>query len=52
MHLVAPGEDLGQARERVYEALAHIGLRGSQYRRDIAQAAAAGEIATPGRMAP
>ena len=52
LSVVAPGEDLGQARERVYEALAHIGLRGSQYRRDIAQAAAAGEIATPGRMAP
>lgn len=52
LSVVASGEDLAQARTRVYEALSHIELRGSQYRRDIAQAAAAGQVATPGRVIP
>lgn len=45
--VVAPGDDLAQARERVYAAIERIGLRGSQYRTDIALAAAQGRVAIP-----
>ena len=48
LSVVGTGVDLSEARARVYEALGHIGLVGSHYRSDIAQAAAAAD----GRMAP
>ena len=47
LSVVAPGDDLTQARERVYAAIERIDLRGSQYRSDIALAAAQGRVRTP-----
>nr|WP_246308619.1 phosphoribosylamine--glycine ligase [Kineosphaera limosa] len=47
LSVVASGDDLDQARERVYAAIAGIELRGSQYRHDIALAAAQGRVAAP-----
>ncbi|MFD4508361.1 phosphoribosylamine--glycine ligase [Streptomyces sp. NPDC058457] len=41
LSVTATGEDLTQARERAYAAVARIGLDGSQYRTDIAAKAAA-----------
>ena len=39
LSVTALGKDLTSARSRAYEAISHIRLRGSQYRRDIAQKA-------------
>lgn len=44
LNVVALGADLTDARERAYEALAHVTLDGGQFRRDIAQRAAEGEL--------
>ncbi|MGV1036967.1 MAG: phosphoribosylamine--glycine ligase [Candidatus Nanopelagicales bacterium] len=44
LSVVARGTDLADARERVYQAVALIKLRGSHHRTDIAAAAARGEI--------
>jgi phosphoribosylamine--glycine ligase len=41
LNVVGTGADLTQARERAYEALGRIGLRGSHHRTDIALQAAA-----------
>ncbi|MGX1270973.1 phosphoribosylamine--glycine ligase [Streptomyces phaeoluteigriseus] len=41
LSVTATGEDLAQARERAYRAVARIGLDGSQHRTDIAAKAAA-----------
>ncbi|MFF8191337.1 phosphoribosylamine--glycine ligase [Streptomyces bobili] len=41
LSVTATGENLTQARERAYEAVARIGLDGSQHRTDIAAKAAA-----------
>ncbi|MEV7981201.1 phosphoribosylamine--glycine ligase [Streptomyces sp. NPDC086519] len=43
LSVTATGEDLTQARERAYTAVARIGLDGSQHRTDIAAKAAAEE---------
>ena len=43
--VVGLGDDLGAAREAAYEGIEQIGLAGSFCRRDIAERAAAGEIA-------
>lgn len=47
LSVTATGQDLTQARERAYAAVARIGLDGSQHRTDIAAKAAAeaGEVA-------
>ncbi|NLJ52874.1 MAG: phosphoribosylamine--glycine ligase [Intrasporangiaceae bacterium] len=45
LSVVALGDDLGQARERVYAAVDRISLDGSHYRTDIALKALRGEIA-------
>ncbi|MET8297896.1 phosphoribosylamine--glycine ligase [Streptomyces sp. NPDC005180] len=42
LSVTATGEDLAQARERAYKAVARIRLDGSQHRTDIAAEAAAG----------
>ena len=39
LSVVAVGDDVPEARERAYDAAALIGLRGGQYRRDIADPA-------------
>lgn len=44
LSVVSRGTTLTQARERAYEAIAHINLNGSHYRRDIAAQAERGEI--------
>ena len=44
LSVVALGDSLAQARERVYEAVAHVGLEGSQHRTDIALAAEREEL--------
>ncbi|MFM6974831.1 MAG: phosphoribosylamine--glycine ligase [Agromyces sp.] len=44
LNVVARGADLNEARERAYQALDGIRLEGGQYRRDIAQRAAEGEL--------
>ncbi|MCE0534255.1 phosphoribosylamine--glycine ligase [Kineosporia rhizophila] len=44
LSVVATGEDLTAARTTVYAALERIGLRGGQFRKDIAEAAAAAEL--------
>ncbi|MEU6033788.1 phosphoribosylamine--glycine ligase [Actinomadura sp. NPDC047616] len=41
LNVVGTGADLTQARDRAYEALGRIGLRGSHHRTDIARQAAA-----------
>jgi phosphoribosylamine--glycine ligase len=43
--VTATADDLGQARDRAYRALALLHMRGGQYRHDIAEAAAAGRLA-------
>ena len=45
--VVAPGEDLAQARGRAYGAVDRIRVKGSQHRTDIALAAQRGEIPVP-----
>ena len=45
--VVASGDDLTEAREHAYAAIAGIELRGCHYRRDIAQAAAQGRGGAP-----
>jgi phosphoribosylamine--glycine ligase len=45
--VVALGEDLASARGRAYEGIGLIRLDGGQYRRDIAERAARGEVAVP-----
>ena len=47
LSVVAVADDLAQARERAYEAVDRIGLRGSHTRPDIALAAAEGRVTTP-----
>lgn len=47
--VVAPGDDLDEARERAYAALDVIELRGGQYRTDIALRAARGDVHVPAR---
>jgi len=42
LSVVGTGADLGAARDTAYAALERIALRGGQFRRDIAEAAAAG----------
>ena len=42
--VVALGDSLAQARERVYEAVAKVGLEGAQHRTDIALAAERDEL--------
>ncbi|MGW6460546.1 phosphoribosylamine--glycine ligase [Streptomyces sp. NPDC055078] len=42
LSVTATGKDLGQARERAYDAVARIRLAGSQHRTDIARKAAEG----------
>jgi phosphoribosylamine--glycine ligase len=44
LSVVALGESLTQARERVYEAVDHIELEGSHHRTDIALAAQRNEL--------
>jgi phosphoribosylamine--glycine ligase len=44
----AVGADLGAARRAAYELVEQVGLDGGQYRRDIARAAARGEVTVPG----
>jgi phosphoribosylamine--glycine ligase len=44
LSVVALGDTLAQARERVYEAVSRIELDGSHYRNDIALAAARGHV--------
>ena len=46
--VVGLGQDLHQARERVYAALSQISWPGAQYRTDIALAAAQNRIVLPG----
>jgi phosphoribosylamine--glycine ligase len=46
--VVGLGDDLGAARQAAYAGIEQIGLAGSFYRNDIAQQAAAGEIAISG----
>lgn len=47
LSVVALGTDLADARRRVYEGVAKIGLEGSQHRTDIALRAERGEVAVP-----
>jgi phosphoribosylamine--glycine ligase len=44
----AVGADLATARSAAYELVEQVGLDGAQYRRDIARAAARGEVTVPG----
>ena len=44
LSVVALGDDLAQARDRAYEAVAEVGLEGGHHRTDIALRAARGEI--------
>jgi phosphoribosylamine--glycine ligase len=44
LSVTAVGADLSVARARAYEAVDLIGLAGSHHRRDIAAAAAAGDV--------
>jgi phosphoribosylamine--glycine ligase len=37
LSVVAVGHDFAQARHRAYEAIGHIKLEGSHYRKDIAK---------------
>ena len=49
LSVVATGDDLAQARRRVYAAVAAIDLPGSHYRRDIAERAEHGQVMVPVR---
>ncbi|MGI8767568.1 MAG: phosphoribosylglycinamide synthetase C domain-containing protein, partial [Propionibacteriaceae bacterium] len=44
---VGVGADLDDARRSAYDRLAQVGLADAQFRTDIAQAAAGGQIPTP-----
>ncbi|TQN33530.1 phosphoribosylamine--glycine ligase [Haloactinospora alba] len=44
LNVVGTGDTLARARERAYEAAGRVELRGSFYRRDIAEQAAADEV--------
>jgi phosphoribosylamine--glycine ligase len=48
LSVTAVGPDLGSARERAYDGVAAVRLRGAHWRTDIARAAAAGEVRLPG----
>lgn len=47
LSVVALGDDLTQARDRAYEAVSRISLRGSHHRSDVAARAAAGQVEVP-----
>ncbi len=47
LSVVATGADLDQARQRVYDAVDRVVMRGSHHRRDIGLAAAEGRIQVP-----
>lgn len=47
LSVVALGDDLTQARERAYEVVDAIELRGSHHRTDIAARAARGAVSIP-----
>ena len=47
LSVVALGDGLARARDRAYEAVSRISLRGSHHRGDIAARAAAGQIGVP-----
>jgi phosphoribosylamine---glycine ligase len=47
LSVVGTGDDLTAARSSAYQAVQRIDLPGGQFRRDIAERAAAGEVATP-----
>ncbi len=47
LSVTATGADLAAARSSAYAAVAEIGFDGMQFRRDIAERAAAGEVAVP-----
>jgi phosphoribosylamine--glycine ligase len=49
LSVIASGSDLAHARHRAYDLVGRIHLRGSQYRTDIAAAAAEGRILLPGQ---
>ncbi len=48
LSVVGTGADLAQARERAYELVRSVHLRGSHHRTDIALAAAQGSVHVPG----
>jgi phosphoribosylamine--glycine ligase len=48
LSVVGTGHDLAQARERAYELVRSVHLRGSHHRTDIALAAAEGRVRVPG----
>jgi phosphoribosylamine---glycine ligase len=48
LSVTAVGPDLAAARERAYDGVAAVRLRGAHWRTDIARAAAAGEVRLPG----
>jgi phosphoribosylamine--glycine ligase len=48
LSVVATGQDLAQARDRAYQAVQRIRLKGSHHRTDIALAAQRGEISVHG----
>jgi phosphoribosylamine--glycine ligase len=46
--VTALGDDVAAARESAYAAVGALRIRGGHYRRDIAELAAAGDVAVPG----
>ena len=48
LSVTAVGSDLGAARDRAYEGVAAVRLRGAHWRTDIARAAVDGEVRLPG----
>lgn len=48
LSVTATGNTLAKARENAYAKVAQIGLRGAQFRTDIAAAAADGRVSAPG----
>ena len=51
LSVTAVGDTLASARERAYDGVGAVSLRGAHWRTDIAQAAVAGEIRVPTRQA-
>jgi phosphoribosylamine--glycine ligase len=47
LSVTAVGPDLAAARERAYDGVAAVRLRGAHWRTDIARAAVAGEVRLP-----
>jgi phosphoribosylamine--glycine ligase len=45
--VTAVGDDLAAARQRAYEGVRAVSLRGSHFRTDIASAAVAGDVHVP-----